>query len=134
MSTELRINPADQTVSAHWVGGKGRGSLFQCMAGGNCDYANRLDLDEILEVFICAKLTPFPVPGFTASREKTLDVCRSEGWVARIFPAEHPIRSQPLGMVRKALVLECGDSCGGPIDGWLKWLAGRKNEMVAAPV
>jgi len=130
MTTEIRIAP-DQTVSTHWIGEKGRGSLFQCMAGGNCDHANCLDLDGLLEVVICAKLTPFPVPGFTASREHTLEVCRSEGWVAKIFPPDHPIRQRSLGEVRKAMVYECGDSCGGPTDSWLKWLADRAQQATA---
>jgi len=131
MSTEIRI-ARDQTVSAHWTGERGQGSLFQVMAGGNCDLANELGFDELLAIPILAKLLPFPVPGYTAPREKALAMLEKKGLVAQIFPPDHTIRTRSLGELRKAIVFECGDSCGGPTDGWLKWLAERKRSAVVA--
>jgi hypothetical protein len=126
MSTEIRINE-DQTVSANWTGAKGRGSLFQSLAVGNCANVNELTLDELLEALVCSHANPFPVAGFTGSREDTLTVVQHQGETARIFPDDHAIRQRSLGEVRKALVYECGDSCNGPLDGWLRWFADRKN-------
>ena len=128
MSTEIRI-AADQTVSAHWTGPKGRGSLFQCIAPGRCEEVNALDLDELLTARACSHLTPFSVPGFTASREKTLAVCQAEKIVERAFPPGHDLRvKHSLGEVRRAFVLDMGDSAGGPLDGWISWLAERKRQ------
>jgi hypothetical protein len=126
MSTEIRIHD-DQTVSAHWVGAKGRGSLFQSLATGNCAVVNELTLDELLEALVCSHANPFPVAGFTGSREDTVAAIRNQGETAKIFPVDHAIRQRSLGEVRKALVYECGDSCNGPLDGWLRWFADRKN-------
>ena len=125
MSTEIRIGP-DETVQAVWIGRKGRGSLFQLAAVGNCELVNQLEFDELLAIPILARLNPFPVPGFTASREKTLALLESDDLVAQYFPPDAEIRSRTLGELRKAIVYECGDSCGGPTDGWLSWLAERK--------
>lgn len=128
MTTEIRI-ANDQTITALWTGKPGRSSLFHSMAGGNCELLNRMDREQILLALVCSKINPFPISGLTGSREKTLATVDADGIVSKAFGADHAVRSIPLGELRKAMVYECGDSCNGPLDGWMRWIV--ENQPVA---
>lgn len=126
----VTINP-NQSLS-YTAPPSGRSSLFDVMAPGNVALVNQLGFDELLEVIVCARANPFPVEGMTASREQTVQHVRAAGYVASIFPPDHKIRKYSLGDLRLAVVAECGDSCNGPTDGWLRWLVERQQQPVNA--
>jgi hypothetical protein len=128
MATEIIINP-DQTITPKWTGRRGGGSLFQCMADGNAKKLNAMSFDDVLLVFVLARVCAFPL----GNQRKVYEMCIADGALAKCFPAGHAIRGRSLGELRRAAVYESGDSCNGPLDGWLTWLYDfRQNEAQAA--
>ena len=125
----VRINP-DQSLS-YSSPAPGRSSLYDVMAPGNVKLVNQLMFDELLEVIVCARANPFPIDGMTASREQTVAHIRKIGAVADCFPVDHKIRRHNAGDLRLAVVAECGDSCNGPTDGWLKYLVEHRQVIEA---
>lgn len=113
MSTTITIE--NDQVKATWTGRKGHGSLFQTMAVGNAEQANKLSAKEILAVFICVKACPFPIgKGKQVYKMVTDD----------IEAGKHPelvkkFSEMNLGELRKALVYACGEGCNAPNDMYL---------------
>ena len=128
MSVVIRID-RDETVRAEWTGTPGRSSLFMSIAPSNCHAVNILTRDELLLAFVAHKANPFPIDGVTGSREQTIQAIRNGNIVEKAFPPSHVIHSTAIGEFRRALVLMCGDSCNGPLDGWIKWVANNKLEV-----
>jgi len=108
--TDIVINP-DQTVSAVWKGKKGRGSLFQTMAVGNAENANKLNIVQIMAVMFAARKVPFPF----GDGEKVYREC------LKIVDEKKAEISDKvtLGALRQQIVGEGGSGCGAPHDTYL---------------
>ena len=118
MTTEVIIN-ADQTVSVKWTGTTGGESLFYISAVGMAELLNRMSLDSILLALIASKVTPFPL----GDQQAVLDRIEKAGGVVKFFPLGCAFRQRSFGDLRRAIVHECGDSYGGPLDGWITWIS-----------
>lgn len=121
--TEIRID--SDTVSALWTGKRGRGSLFQIMAVGNCELVNQLDLLELSAVVICVKHLPFPLGNGPTFYREVLEKVRGSGESA--FGEEFT-----LGQIRKYLVHKAGDGCNAPHDTYLTIAVEAQKSLVAA--
>ncbi len=110
--TNLEI--VNDKVVVKWTGRKGRGSLFQTMAGGNAENANKLSAKEILCVLMAVKVCPFPLGNGEKIYEKIFANIDKE------FPdLVKKVEAMPLGQVRKELVVKCGSGCNAPHDMYL---------------
>ncbi len=113
MSTSITINE-DQTLKVEWTGKRGRGSLFQIAAAGNAANVNRLNMNQLLAVFIAVKLNPFPLGKEEETYKKVLaEVEKHDGRFADVV---NKLSSIPLGQMRKELVEAAGGGFNAPHD------------------
>lgn len=116
MSTEITINE-DQTLAVKWTGRRGRGSLFQIAAEGNAKNVNRLDKNQILAVFICVNLNPFPLGGENEQFRKIMDeLAKPDGRFASVVAKAADMK---LGDMRKELVVSAGSGFNAPHDTYI---------------
>jgi hypothetical protein len=126
--TEIIIN-ADQTIEAKWTGKKGRGSLLQTMASGNCKDANKLDLHELWAVALSVKACPFPL----GSEAKVYGDCLSltKNTPEKVWK-DGKCPEIELGKLRQLVVLQAGEGCNAPWDTYLRTAVKHKETPTEA--
>lgn len=113
MSTSITIND-DQTLKVEWTGKRGRGSLFQIAAVGNAANVNRLNLKQLLAVFISVRLNPFPLGKDEETYKKVLaEVEKPDGQFTNVV---NKLSGVSLGQMRKELVEAAGSGFNAPHD------------------